>query len=118
MRKMQRALISLTDKSGIEDFAMQLQDIGIEILQRTNDFDDDDSGQGQNENNTESGDSITGKTAFGGKPGTNNRHYQQHYYSGGYTLQQGEFTKTLLEGVEILIQSIGSIHLFYACLLS
>ncbi len=32
MSKMQRALISLTDKSGIEDFAMQLQDLGIEIL--------------------------------------------------------------------------------------
>ena len=29
---MQRALISLTDKSGIEDFARQLQDLGIEIL--------------------------------------------------------------------------------------
>ena len=32
MSKMQRALISLTDKSGIEEFAGQLQDIGIEIL--------------------------------------------------------------------------------------
>jgi len=32
MNKMQRALISLTDKSGIEDFARQLQDLGIEIL--------------------------------------------------------------------------------------
>ena len=32
MSKMQRALISLTDKSGIEDFARQLQDFGIEIL--------------------------------------------------------------------------------------
>lgn len=32
MSKMQRALISLTDKSGIEDFARQLQDLGIEIL--------------------------------------------------------------------------------------
>jgi phosphoribosylaminoimidazolecarboxamide formyltransferase/IMP cyclohydrolase len=32
MGKMQRALISLTDKSGIEDFARQLQDLGIEIL--------------------------------------------------------------------------------------
>jgi phosphoribosylaminoimidazolecarboxamide formyltransferase/IMP cyclohydrolase len=29
---MQRALISLTDKSGIEDFARQLQDLNIEIL--------------------------------------------------------------------------------------
>jgi phosphoribosylaminoimidazolecarboxamide formyltransferase/IMP cyclohydrolase len=32
MGKMQRALISLTDKSGIEDFARQLEDLGIEIL--------------------------------------------------------------------------------------
>jgi len=32
MSKMQRALISLTDKTGIEDFARQLQDLGIEIL--------------------------------------------------------------------------------------
>ena len=32
MSKMQRALISLTDKSGIEDFARQLEDLGIEIL--------------------------------------------------------------------------------------
>jgi len=32
MNKMQRALISLTDKSGIENFAKQLQDLGIEIL--------------------------------------------------------------------------------------
>jgi phosphoribosylaminoimidazolecarboxamide formyltransferase/IMP cyclohydrolase len=32
MSKMQRALISLTDKSGIEEFARQLQDVGIEIL--------------------------------------------------------------------------------------
>jgi phosphoribosylaminoimidazolecarboxamide formyltransferase/IMP cyclohydrolase len=32
MGKMQRALISLTDKSGIEEFAKQLQDLGIEIL--------------------------------------------------------------------------------------
>ena len=32
MSKMQRALISLTDKSGIEEFAGQLQDLGIEIL--------------------------------------------------------------------------------------
>ena len=32
MNKMQRALISLTDKSGIEEFARQLQDLGIEIL--------------------------------------------------------------------------------------
>lgn len=32
MGNMQRALISLTDKSGIEDFARELQDLGIEIL--------------------------------------------------------------------------------------
>jgi phosphoribosylaminoimidazolecarboxamide formyltransferase/IMP cyclohydrolase len=32
MSKLQRALISLTDKSGIEDFARQLQDLHIEIL--------------------------------------------------------------------------------------
>jgi phosphoribosylaminoimidazolecarboxamide formyltransferase/IMP cyclohydrolase len=32
MSKMQRALISLTDKSGIEEFAGQLQDLGVEIL--------------------------------------------------------------------------------------
>jgi phosphoribosylaminoimidazolecarboxamide formyltransferase/IMP cyclohydrolase len=32
MKRMQRALISLTDKSGIEKFARQLQDLGIEIL--------------------------------------------------------------------------------------
>ena len=32
MKKMVRALISLTDKSGIEGFAKQLQDLGIEIL--------------------------------------------------------------------------------------
>lgn len=32
MSKMQRALISLTDKSGIEEFARQLQGFGIEIL--------------------------------------------------------------------------------------
>jgi phosphoribosylaminoimidazolecarboxamide formyltransferase/IMP cyclohydrolase len=32
MGKVQRALISLTDKSGIEDFARQLEDLGIEIL--------------------------------------------------------------------------------------
>jgi len=32
MRKIERALISLTDKSGIEDFARQLQDMGVEIL--------------------------------------------------------------------------------------
>ena len=32
MKKIERALISLTDKSGIEGFAMQLQDLGIEIL--------------------------------------------------------------------------------------
>jgi AICAR transformylase/IMP cyclohydrolase PurH len=31
MSKMQRALISLTDKSGIEKFAKQLQDLCIEI---------------------------------------------------------------------------------------
>jgi phosphoribosylaminoimidazolecarboxamide formyltransferase/IMP cyclohydrolase len=32
MRKIERALISLTDKAGIEDFASQLQDMGVEIL--------------------------------------------------------------------------------------
>ena len=32
MNRMQRALISLTDKAGIEEFARQLQDLGIEIL--------------------------------------------------------------------------------------
>ncbi len=32
MRKMERALISLTDKSGIEGFAKELVDLGIEIL--------------------------------------------------------------------------------------
>jgi phosphoribosylaminoimidazolecarboxamide formyltransferase/IMP cyclohydrolase len=32
MKKMERALISLTDKSGIEDFARQLENLGIEIL--------------------------------------------------------------------------------------
>jgi phosphoribosylaminoimidazolecarboxamide formyltransferase/IMP cyclohydrolase len=32
MSRMERALISLTDKSGIEEFARQLQDLGIEIL--------------------------------------------------------------------------------------
>ena len=32
MGNMKRALISLTDKSGIEDFAGQLQDLGVEIL--------------------------------------------------------------------------------------
>ena len=32
MRKIARALISLTDKSGIEDFARSLQDLGVEIL--------------------------------------------------------------------------------------
>ena len=32
MRKIERALISLTDKSGIEGFARQLQDMGVEIL--------------------------------------------------------------------------------------
>ena len=32
MRKIERALISLTDKSGIEDFARNLQELGMEIL--------------------------------------------------------------------------------------
>ena len=32
MRKIERALISLTDKSGIEGFASQLQEMGVEIL--------------------------------------------------------------------------------------
>lgn len=32
MKKIERALISLTDKSGIETFARQLSDMGIEIL--------------------------------------------------------------------------------------
>ena len=32
MKKMERALISLTDKSGIEDFAAELTQLGIEIL--------------------------------------------------------------------------------------
>jgi phosphoribosylaminoimidazolecarboxamide formyltransferase/IMP cyclohydrolase len=32
MKKIERALISLTDKSGIETFAQQLSDLGIEIL--------------------------------------------------------------------------------------
>ena len=32
MRKVERALISLTDKSGIEDFARTLADMGVEIL--------------------------------------------------------------------------------------
>jgi phosphoribosylaminoimidazolecarboxamide formyltransferase/IMP cyclohydrolase len=32
MRKIERALISLTDKAGIEDFASQLQEMGVEIL--------------------------------------------------------------------------------------
>jgi len=32
MRKMERALISLTDKSGIEGFAKELEALGIEIL--------------------------------------------------------------------------------------
>ncbi len=32
MKKMERALISLTDKSGIEGFAKELQDLGIQIL--------------------------------------------------------------------------------------
>ena len=32
MRKIERAVISLTDKSGIEDFARQLEEMGVEIL--------------------------------------------------------------------------------------
>ncbi len=32
MKKVERALISLTDKTGIEGFAKELQDLGIEIL--------------------------------------------------------------------------------------
>lgn len=32
MKKIERALISLTDKSGIEDFAQQLSELGIDIL--------------------------------------------------------------------------------------
>lgn len=32
MKKVERALISLTDKSGIDDFAMALADLGVEIL--------------------------------------------------------------------------------------
>ncbi|MDW7773134.1 MAG: IMP cyclohydrolase [Desulfobulbaceae bacterium] len=32
MKKVERALISLTDKSGIEDFARALSDLGVEIL--------------------------------------------------------------------------------------
>jgi len=32
MRKIERALISLTDKAGIEDFARSLQEMGVEIL--------------------------------------------------------------------------------------
>ncbi len=32
MKKIERAVISLTDKSGIEDFARQLQEMGVEIL--------------------------------------------------------------------------------------
>ncbi len=32
MKKIERALISLTDKSGIEDFAKELERLGIEIL--------------------------------------------------------------------------------------
>jgi len=32
MKKIERALISLTDKSGIEDFARALTDLGVEIL--------------------------------------------------------------------------------------
>lgn len=32
MSKVERALISLTDKSGIEGFAKELADLGVEIL--------------------------------------------------------------------------------------
>ena len=32
MKKVERALISLTDKSGIDDFAKALADLGVEIL--------------------------------------------------------------------------------------
>lgn len=32
MKKIERAIISLTDKSGIEDFAGRLHDLGVEIL--------------------------------------------------------------------------------------
>lgn len=32
MRKIERAIISLTDKSGIEDFARELSELGVEIL--------------------------------------------------------------------------------------
>ncbi len=32
MAKIERALISLTDKSGIEDFAKELAALGVEIL--------------------------------------------------------------------------------------
>ncbi len=32
MKKVERALISLTDKSGIEDFARELNELGVEIL--------------------------------------------------------------------------------------
>lgn len=32
MKKIERALISLTDKSGIDDFARELSDLGVEIL--------------------------------------------------------------------------------------
>ena len=32
MKKIERAIISLTDKSGIENFAQELSDLGIEIL--------------------------------------------------------------------------------------
>ncbi len=32
MKKIERALISLTDKIGIESFAKELSDLGIEIL--------------------------------------------------------------------------------------
>ncbi len=32
MKKIERALISLTDKSGIEDFAKELRELGVEIL--------------------------------------------------------------------------------------
>ena len=34
MKKIERALISLTDKSGIESFAGALKDFGVEILFR------------------------------------------------------------------------------------
>jgi phosphoribosylaminoimidazolecarboxamide formyltransferase/IMP cyclohydrolase len=32
MKKIERAVISLTDKAGIEDFARQLEELGVEIL--------------------------------------------------------------------------------------